>query len=443
MNDAGAIDYASSGGANIAYRVVGEGPQDVMLVPLWFSNLDLLPEFPSFANGVRGFSSFGRVITWDRRGAGLSDRGVGPATLQQGVADLIAVLDAAGVEKTALFGFNESSMLTVLAAVKHPERISKVILYGSYATTVRKDDYPWAPSAEERGQEVELLVGGWGSYQMGQLFMAGGDERAVQWAMRWMRNSVSKDMLRGTYEMLSEADVRADLPRITVPTLVMHRTGDLNVPVQNSRYIASKIPGARYVEFCGSEHVPFLGDWDTIAGEIEEFLTGHRKPRGNERVLATIVFTDIVSSTERVVELGDARWRALLDDYDRAVREEMERYGGRLVKFTGDGSLASFDSPGGAIRSAEATIAAVNRLGIEIRVGIHTGEVEVRGDDVGGIAVHIGARVMAAARPGEVLVSAAVPPLVTGSNITFEDRGPHALKGVDGEWNLFAVGQAR
>lgn len=437
MND---VDYASSGRANIAYRVVGEGPPDVMLVPLWFSNLDLLPEFPSFANGVRGFSSFGRVISWDRRGAGLSDRGVGPATLEQGVADLIAVLDAAGVEKTALFGFNESTMLTVLAAVKHPERISKVILYGSYATTVRKDDYPWAPTDQEREREVELLVEGWGSYQIGQLLMAGGDERAVRWAMRWMRNSVSKDMLRGAYEMLSEADVRADLTGITVPTLVMHRTGDLNVPVQNGRYIASKIPDARYVEFGGSEHVPFLGDWDTIAGEIEEFLTGHRKPRGKERVLATIVFTDIVSSTERASELGDARWRALLDDYDSAVREETERNGGRLVKFTGDGSLASFDSPGGAIRSAEATIAAVNRLGIEIRIGVHTGEVEVRGDDVGGIAVHIGARVMAAARPGEVLVSAAVPPLVTGSNITFEDRGPHALKGVEGEWNLFAVG---
>ena len=434
------VEFATSGGANIAYRAVGTGPPNVMLVPLWFSNLDLLPEFPSIANGLQGFSSFGRVITWDRRGAGLSDRGGGPGTMEQGVEDLLAVLDAAEVEQTALFAFNESAMLAVLAAVKHPERISRLILYGSYATTVRKDDYPWAPTVEERDQQIDFLIQGWGTYQMAQVLIAGGDERAVEWGMRWMRNSVSRDMLVKAYEILAEADVRERLTEIEVPTLVMHRTGDLNVPVQNGRYIASKIPGARYVEFGGSEHVPFLGDWDTIAGEIEEFITGSRRPRGNERVLATIVFTDIVSSTERATELGDTRWRSLLDEYDRATREQTEGHGGRLVKFTGDGSLACFDSPGNAIRSAKGMIAAVKRLGIEIRVGVHTGEVEVRGDDVGGIAVHIGARVMAAAGPSQVLVSPAVPPLVAGSQIAFEDRGPHALKGVEGEWNLYSVG---
>lgn len=433
------VEYASSAGANIAYRVVGEGSLSVMLIPLWFSNLDLLPEFPLIERGVRGFSTFGRVITWDRRGAGLSDRGGGPATAEQGVEDLVAVLDAAGVEKTALFGFNESSMLAVRAAVKHPERVSKLVLYGSYATTVRKDDYPWAPNEEERAQEIEFLLKGWGTYQMAQVLIAGGDDRAVKWGMRWMRNSVTKDMLPRAYEILAHADVRDLLPEITVPTLVMHRTGDLQVSVHNGRYIASKIPGVRYVEFGGSEHVPFLGDWDTIAGEIEEFLTGGRKPRANERVLATIVFTDIVSSTSRAAELGDARWRSLLDDYDRTVREQTEGHGGRVVKFTGDGSLASFDSPGNAIRSATATVAAAGRMGIDIRVGVHTGEVEVRGDDVGGIAVHIAARVMAAAGPSEVFVSPAVPPLVAGSQIVFEEQGPHVLRGVEGEWDLFSV----
>jgi pimeloyl-ACP methyl ester carboxylesterase len=433
------INCAVRDGVNIAYAVSGEGPPDVMVVPMWFSNLDLLSELPSIAHGIEGFSSFGRVVMWDRRGSGLSDRGAGPAGLEEHARDLIEVMDQVGLERAALFGFNESGMLASHTAAHYPERVSHLVLYGTFAATVKKDDYPWAPDPEERAQQVEWVTGAWGSKEAGTVMMAGGDERAVAWAMRWMRNSVSRDRLPDFYDMLANYDVRELLPEIKAPTLVLHRTDDVNVPVANGRYIASKIPGARYVEFPGFEHSPFLGDWDTVAGEVEEFLTGHRRPRPNERVLATILFTDIVASTQQATSLGDARWRAMLDSYDSVVRDRLERFGGRMVKFTGDGSLATFDSPARAVRCAESIRDGVTELGIEVRGGVHTGEIEVRGDDVGGIAVHIAARVMDLAAPGEVLVSAVVPPLTTGSGISFDDRGAHPLRGLDGDWKIFAA----
>jgi pimeloyl-ACP methyl ester carboxylesterase/class 3 adenylate cyclase len=433
------VDYAVRDGVNIAYRVTGQGPPDVVFVPLWFSNLDLLLELPSIAEGIDGFSTVGRVVMWDRRGSGLSDREPPPASLEEHALDLLAVMDSAGLEKTALFGFNESGILASYAAARFPERVSKLVLYGTYATTVRKDDYPWAPTEEERAMQVEWLMSEWGARDAATVMMAGGDERAVQWGMRWMRNSVSRDRLKAVYDTLAEYDVREMLSEIRCPTLVLHRRDDLNVPSANGRYIASKIPDARYVEFPGYEHSPFLGDWDTVAGEIEEFLTGTRKPRFNDRVLATIMFIDIVSSTEQAVRLGDARWRAMLDSYDAVVHKQLERFGGRMVKFTGDGSLATFDSPARAIRCAAAIRDGLSGLDIRVRCGVHTGEVELRGDDVGGIAVHIAARVMDLASAGEVLVSAAVPPLTTGSEVTFEDRGSHELRGVDGEWKIFAA----
>ncbi len=433
------IRYAQGAGGKLAYRIVGEGEPVIMLLNLWFSNLDLMAQFPSLWNAVEAFSSLGRLIVWDRRGAGLSDRSSAPVFGDEAVDDLIAVLDDAGIQRCSVFGFNESTMLAVQSAHAHPERVEKLVLYGGYATTVLKDDYPWAPTPEDRAGEVDFLVNFWGTRESAQIMMAGGEEDAIEWGMKWMRNSITRDRLPEIYERLGEIDVRHLLPEISVPTLVLNRSGDLNVPPDNSRYIASKIPGAKHIEFAGEQHVPFLGDWATIEGEVEEFITGRRHQRGHERVLATIVFTDIVSSTEKAVELGDARWRKLLDDYDSIVRRETERAGGRVVKFTGDGSLASFQSPGAAISSAESIREHVKKVGLAIRAGIHTGEVEVRGDDVGGIAVHIGARVMAAAEPGSVLVSPSVPPLVAGSGTSFDPKGPHSLKGVEGEWDLFEV----
>lgn len=433
------VDYAVRDGVNIAYRVTGQGPPDVVFVPMWFSNLDLLLELPSIAEGVDGFSKVGRIVMWDRRGSGLSDREPSPAELEEHALDLITVMDSAGIEKAALFGFNESGILAAYTAAKFPERVSKLVLYGSYATTVRKDDYPWAPTEDERAMQVEWLVSEWGTRDSAMVMMAGGDERTVQWGMRWMRNSVSRDRLRMAYDMLAGYDVRDMLAEIKCPTLVLHRRDDLNVPAANGRYIASKIPDARYVEFPGFEHSPFLGDWDTIAGEIEEFLSGHRRPRFSDRVLATIMFTDIVSSTEQAARLGDARWRTMLDSYEAVVNKQLERFGGRMIKFTGDGSLATFDSPARAIRCAAAIRDELSESAISVRCGVHTGEVELRGDDVGGIAVHIAARVMDLASSGEVLVSAAVPALTTGSNVTFEDRGSHQLRGIDGEWKIFAA----
>ncbi len=433
------IAYTARDGVNLAYRVTGQGPPDVVFVPMWFSNLDILLESPSISQGVDGFTSVGRLVLWDRRGSGLSDRGVEPAGLDEHALDLIAVMDAAGAEDPALFGFNESGILAAYAAARFPDRVSKLVLYGTYATTLQQDDYPWAPPEEERALQVQWVTNEWGARDAATMMMAGGNERDVQWAMRWMRNSVSRDRLKATYDMLATYDVREMLTDIKCPTLVLHRRDDLNVPAANGRYIASKIPGARYVEFPGFEHSPFLGDWDTIAGEIEEFLTGKRRPRFSDRVLATIMFTDIVSSTEQAARLGDARWRTMLDSYDGVVRKQLERFGGRMIKFTGDGSLVTFDSPARAIRCAAAVRDELGELGIEVRCGVHTGEVELRGDDVGGIAVHIAARVMDLATSGEVLVSAAVPALTTGSDVTFEERGSHQLRGVEGEWKIYAA----
>lgn len=435
----GDVRYARNGDVNLAYRVIGDGPVDIMFVNIWYSNLDLLDlndEIKSWLDGLAGFT---RMVVWDRRGAGISDRLPGPATLEEGMDDLIAVLDDAGMEKVALFGFNESSTLCALMAASHPERVSSLILYGAFATTTYQDDYPWGQRLEERRQEAEMIMENWGSRQVAQMAMISAEDRVIDWAMRWMRTAVSRDALPAFYEMLEKTDVRHVLPTIQVPTLVMHRTNDRAIPVENGRYIASKIPGARFVEFEGEVHVPFLGDHQVIEDEIEEFLTGARRERDEDRVLATILFTDIVDSTAAAASMGDARWRQLLDEHDRVAKAEIARLKGRLIKSTGDGLLATFDGPQRAIRCARSLRTAMERLGLKIRIGLHTGEIELRGEDVGGIAVHIGARVMALAEPGEVLTSGAIPPLVAGSGISFEARGVHQLKGVDGEWPVFAV----
>jgi pimeloyl-ACP methyl ester carboxylesterase len=435
------IQYAQNGDVNIAYEVRGEGPVDLVFVPLWFSNLDVLDTYPPIAKGLERFAEAGRLILFDRRGSGLSDRTCGHATLEEGIDDLFAVLDAVGSTSTSLLGLNESGSLCILAAATHPDRIKSLILYGSYATTLWQPDYPWAPRPEERDAEIELLIETWGRDDIAGAINASGvaDPDFLKWAGRWMRSSVSKDALPRIYELLSKTDVRHVLPTITVPTLVLHRDNDPIVPLDNSRYLAEHIPGAKFVELAGEDHLPFLGDMDSVADEIEEFLTGQRPARVDQRVLSTIVLADIVDSSGRASALGDAKWRELLDRFEAMVRAEITRFQGRLVKTTGDGFLATFDGPARAIRGARRITQRTSELDLELRTGLHTGEVELHGDDVVGIAVHIAARVAALGRAAEVLVSGAVPPLVAGAGIDFEDRGMHELKGIDGKWQVLRV----
>lgn len=437
----GEVGYARNGEVNIAYRVFGTAEVTMMFVPTWMSNLDLIEEYPPIAQAIERLCSFARVIVVDRRGSGLSDRSYGMATLEEGVDDLVAVLDDAGVDRTALLGLNESGSLCALFAAAQPARVSGLMLYGSFAATVRQDDYPWAPTPEEREQQIELIVEHWGT-GLGTFMIsptAAADVSFQRWAGKWMRNAVSRDALHPAYEMMGRTDVRHVLPTIRVPTLILHRRDDIVVPFENGRYLADKIPDARFVELSGTDHFPFFGDWETIADEIEEFVTGHRRERETSRVLATILITDIVGSSRKAAELGDDRWRSILDSHYRLAGRYLDRHGGRLVKTVGDGIIATFDGPARGIRAAAGFCQSVRELGLEIRSGLHTGEVELSDGDIEGIAVHIADRVCELAEGGEVLVSSAVPPLVAGSGIRFEPRGAHDLRGIEGDWQLFRV----
>jgi class 3 adenylate cyclase/pimeloyl-ACP methyl ester carboxylesterase len=435
------VQFATNEGIHIAYRAWGTDEADLLYVPTWASNLDLIDEFPPIARGIERIASFARVIMLDRRGSGLSDRLPGMATLEEGMDDLNAVLDAAGSERTALLGFNESGPLCALYAATYPDRVSHLILYATFATTTWQPDYPWGQKPEEREEQIFWITQTWGVGGAGAMLSpeSADDERFLRWAARYQRGSVTRDALPDYFRILEKTDVRHVLETIQVPTIVLHRKDDRTVPVDNGRYLAEKIPGAKYVELEGTEHVPFFGDWESLADELEEFVTGSRHPHEGNRVLATILFTDIVGSTEKAAAMGDSRWRDLLDTHDETVKSLLERWQGRLVKATGDGLLATFDGPARAIRCASQMRNRLSSLGLQVRCGLHTGEVEVRGDDVGGIAVHIGARVMELAQPGEILVSSAIPPLIAGSGVSFEEKGSHTLKGVDGEWPVYAV----
>ena len=434
-----ATRYARSGELNIAYQVVGGGSLDLVWVPNWLSNVDMWRDEPSFARFFDRLASFSRLILFDRRGTGLSDPVVGAPTLEERMDDIRMVMDAVGSERAALFGFSEGGPMASLFAASHPERVSALLLYGAYARTLPTPDYPWAPALDDG--RWQRAVREWGTGENLSIFApsAAGDARFASWWARFERGAASPGSVLEVLRLNAEIDVREVLPAIGVPTLVMHRDGDLTVDVQNGRFLAREVPGARYVELPGGDHVPMVGDQDAILDEVEEFLTGVRQSRQPDRVLSTVLFTDIVGSTERAAELGDQGWRDLLASHDAIVRRELARQRGREVKTVGDGFLATFDGPARAIRSAVAACRAVREIGLQIRAGLHTGEVEVVGDDVGGLAVHIGARVAASAAPGEVLVSRTVRDLVVGSGIGFSDRGVHELKGVPGEWRLYAV----
>ncbi|HVF53507.1 MAG TPA: adenylate/guanylate cyclase domain-containing protein [Actinomycetota bacterium] len=436
MENGSDVRYALSDKLHIAYRTFGKGPVDLLFVPPWISNLDAWDDNPIVMGAFERLSSFSRLITLDRRGTGLSDRLSGLATLEEGMDDLIAILDAEGIERAGVMGWAESGPLAAMFAATHPTRVQALLLYGTYATTTWKPDYPWGQTEEDRATEVAAMIATWGT----GVGLAGLSEGpGARWFARLQRGAASKDALPGVFATLAKTDVTHVLETITVPTLVMHRREDGQIPVENGRYLASKIPTATYVELEGMFNIPFLGDWEAVAGEMEEFLTGDRRAPSYDRVLATVLFTDIVGSTDMASSLGDHKWRELLDAHDRVAARHVARHNGKLIKTTGDGLFATFDGPARAIRCAAELASAVDELGLQIRTGLHAGEVELRGSDVGGIAVHIGARVAKLADPGEVLVSGAIPPLVAGSGITFEDRGSHELKGVDGEWRVFAA----
>ena len=386
-------------------------------------------------------TSFARVITFDRRGSGLSDPLEGAPTLEEQMDDVLAVMDAAGSEQAAIVATLEGGPMAALFAASHPDRTQSLTMYATFARSVWAPDYDWAWSAEDRTARMDECVEHWGEGLVAGS-VAGSrmrDPRFMEWAGRLERLAASPATIKRIFDLIGEFDVREVLPSIRVPTLVMHRRDDSFIKVEHSRYIAERIPGARYVELEGPDNMFAVGDSEAILGELEEFLTGTRHEREPDRMLATVMFTDIVDSTQRAADMGDRHWRDLLERHDELFRRSLERHRGREIKRTGDGFLATFDGPARAIRCAASITEAVEELGLELRAGLHTGECEVMSDDLGGLAVHIAARVMSHADAGEVLVSSTVKDLVVGSGIDFEDRGTHDLRGVPGDWRLFRV----
>jgi pimeloyl-ACP methyl ester carboxylesterase len=436
--------YARSGDLHIAYQVVGDGPIDLVYVPSWISQVEHYWDEPMVARYFRRLASFSRLIMFDRRGSGLSDPVADAPTLEEQMDDVVAVMDAAGSERAAVFAQLEGGAMATLFAATHPERATALVLYEAMPRMSWAPDYDWPLRREERLASIEnggLRGWGDGSRLVGLAPTSSQDQRLRNWFARLERLAASPGTAAKLMMMNAEVDVRAVLPTIQVPTLVMHRAHDTFIDIRHSRYLAEHIPGARYVELPGEEAITFAGDAGGLVDEMEEFLTGARHGFDAERILATVMFSDIVDSTQRAAAMGDKRWRHVLESIETMVERELRRFRGRAVKRLGDGFLATFDGPARGIRCATAIReAAAAQFGLEVRSGLHTGEIEVIGDDVGGIAVHIGARVGACAAPSEVLVSGTVKDLVAGSGITFEDRGERELRGVPGSWRLWAVG---
>jgi pimeloyl-ACP methyl ester carboxylesterase/class 3 adenylate cyclase len=423
---------------NIAYQVTGDGPFDLVLVPGFFSHLEIDWEHPEHARFLERLGSFARLVRFDKRGTGLSDRGVGLPDLEARMDDVRAVMDAVGSEQAALFGYSEGGPMCVLFAATYPERTRALVVYGTYAKrSDPNDDYPWAPTRDDRIATAEELERTWGEDFDIRTMIPDADPAMTAWFQRRGRASLSPAGARDLILMNSKADVRDVLPAVQCPTLVLHRSGDLDTRVEEGRYIAERIPDARFVELPGDVHVPWV-DMSPILDEIEEFLTGSRPVTPGRRVLATVLFTDIVASTDRLSEMGDPAWATLLEQHNAAVRRELAVYEGEEISTRGDGFLALFDGPGRAIRCATAVRASLRGLGLEVRAGIHTGEVE-RADELTGIAVHLAARVLGEAGAGEVLVTQTTRDLVEGSGLAFEDRGERELKGIEGRRRLYAV----
>jgi pimeloyl-ACP methyl ester carboxylesterase len=435
--------YARSGAVSIAYQVVGDGPRDLVNVPGWVSHLEAGWDEPLQARFRRRLASFSRLILFDKRGTGMSDRVADRdlPTLEQRMDDVRAVMDAAGSERAAVLGQSEGGGMAMLFAATYPERTTALITIGAYARRIWDPEYPWAPTPEQRQQFFDAIERDWGGeMDMSDLAPSMATDEAFKRQLnRFFRLSASPGSALALAKMNTQIDVRQVLPTISVPTLVLHRTGDLDANVAEGHYIAERIPGAKFVELPGVDHMPWAGNQEDIIDEIEEFLTGIRPAPQPDRMLATVLFTDIVGSTERAASLGDKAWRDVLEQHHASVRRELTHFRGQEITTTGDGFLATFDGPARAVRCAVAIRDRLRESGLEVRAGLHTGECERMGDNIGGLAVHIGSRVAALAGAGEVLASSTVKDLVSGSGIVFEDRGSHPLKGIPGEWRVFRV----
>jgi pimeloyl-ACP methyl ester carboxylesterase len=437
------VQYTRSGEVHVAYQVVGEGPIDLVMAMGAFTNLEVLWDNPDYRRLCEELGSFARLLLFDKRGMGLSDR-VHFGTLEERMDDIRAVMDAAGSESAALMGVSEGGPLSILFAATYPDRTRALILAGAEVKEEATEDWPWGECTRaelEAYLEPEALRERWGKGLVLEAYIPSraGDEELRAWLGRLQVQSGSPADAIAFMRMAFEIDIRDIVPLIKVPTLVVHRTGDRVCHVENGRFLASHIEGAKYVELPGEDHSIWTDRSEELVAEVREFLTGVREPAEPDRVLATVLFTDIVSSTDRARELGDRRWGDLLERHNDVVRHDLERYRGREVDTAGDGFFATFDGPARAIRCARSIVGDVRAVGLEVRAGLHTGECELAGDAVRGIAVHTGARVAAQAGAGEVFVSQTVKDLVAGSGIEFEDRGVHQLKGIPGDWRLYSV----
>ena len=435
-------------GRRLAYQVVGDGDLDLVFLFGWPTHLGLLWEDPSFAEFLGKLSSFSRLILFDRLGDGLSDRGPTGHTFDDEMDDVRCVLAAAGSERAAFFGCHTGGRLALLLAATHPDEVSAVVTFGSHPATLRDDDYPWGSTPEQR-DEVFAAIRALPPSEVADRLLAAlapgevADPSVRQWWRMFTASASSPVETLEGIRSLGPVDIRGLLGAIQAPVLVLHRTGDRLAGVDASRYMAERIPGARLVELPGDDHLPFFGDQDSVVALVQEFLTGALPAADPDRLLATVLFTDLVDSTGLAAGMGDRRWHRVLVEHQELVRRQLARFGGREVKTTGDGFLATFDGPARAIRAADAIGAGVRDQGLEVRAGLHTGEVELLGDDIGGIAVHTAARVLAKAGAGEILCSRTVKDLVAGSGFAFAERGTHRLKGVPDSWQLYAVEPAQ
>jgi pimeloyl-ACP methyl ester carboxylesterase len=428
--------YALSGDVNIAYQTMGAGPVDIIMVPGFVSHVEFTHELAGYTAFLRRLSTFARVVTFDKRGQGLSDRISGAPSLEQRMDDVRAVMDDIGSQRAVVMGFSEGSAMSVLFAATYPERVVQLILFGGFAL---------APTflSNDLEQRVARIAKAWGTGELMKTVIPSQatNQDAVSRFAKMERLSASPGALRAIALLNAQIDIRPILPTLQVPTLVLHRRTDARVPIEAGRDLAARIPNAKFIEYPGADHAYWSGDTEALLGDIEEFVTGHRESSSTEleRVLATVLFTDIVDSTRSAAAMGDQNWRRLLDSHDHLAQQMIEKHRGILVKNTGDGILATFDGPGRAVRCALAFGTAAQQMGLPLRAGLHTGEIEIRGRDIGGIAVHAAARVMAQSQSSEVLVSRVVTDLVAGAGLKFAERGSHELKGLPGRWDLFAA----
>ncbi len=433
--------YTSAGDISIAYQVVGDGPIDLLYAQGWMTNIEYAWESPHYADFLTKLSRFSRLIFFDKRGSGLSDRDVGFATLEQRTDDITAVLDAVGSEKAAIFGVSEGGNMSAMFAATYPERTRGLVLYGSSARGTRSPDYPYGPEPESINDTIAYMRKNWGKpFDLQEAAPSVADsEAAKEWWGAYLRNSASPKTAELITRLNSELDIREILPLISCPTLVINRENDAWHGPDEARFLANLIPNSTLKFVPGIDHLPWYGDQNQLINEIQNFLTGQKSSPSSDRVLLTILMTDIVGSTERAAAMGDRSWRTLLDQHDAIVRSTVGTFGGQTINTTGDGFITAFTGPTRAIHCAENILDGVSSLDMKIRAGVHTGECEQRGSDIGGLAVHIAARVMDRASPGQVLVSSTVKDLTVGSGIEFQSMGTESLKGVPGDWPLYAI----